>query len=124
VYVSEKSDINIVPEKVSNKALQTLQSSGDSGGKDDDQGEYIKRTTVTCTQRQGETLNGLARIHEAARKDKSLRFTSLMHHISEDLLQKAYCELRRDAATGVDNETWHEYGERLEERSTASPANP
>ena len=63
-------------------------------------------------------MNGLARIRKAAKKDKSIRFTSLMHHISEDLLVKAYRSLKRDAASGVDGETWHEYGERLEDRIT------
>lgn len=61
-------------------------------------------------------MNGLARIRRAARRDKSTRFTSLMHHISEDLLAKAYGALKRNAASGVDGETWQEYGERLRER--------
>jgi group II intron reverse transcriptase/maturase len=39
-----------------------------------------------------------------------------MHHISEDLLAKAYGALKRNAASGVDGETWQEYGERLRER--------
>jgi len=71
---------------------------------------------VTCTQGQGKTLNGLERIHKAAGQDKTLRFTSLMHHITETLLQDAYKALKRDAASGVDGETWQEYGEHLEER--------
>ncbi len=71
---------------------------------------------MTCTQRQGEAWSGLARIHKAARKDKSLRFTSLMHQISEDFLSEAYRALKRGAAAGVDGETWDEYGEQLEER--------
>lgn len=71
---------------------------------------------MTCTQRQGETLNGLERIHKAAGQDKTLRFTSLMHHITETLLHDAYKALKRDAASGVDGETWQEYGEHLEER--------
>ena len=71
---------------------------------------------MTCTQRQGKALNGLERIHKAARQDKTLRFTSLMHYITENLLREAYKALKRDAAPGVDDETWQEYGERLEER--------
>ncbi|MFN2355897.1 MAG: group II intron reverse transcriptase/maturase [Desulfopila sp.] len=71
---------------------------------------------MTCTQGQGKTLNGLERIHKAAGQDKTLRFTSLMHHITETLLQDAYKALKRDAASGVDGETWQEYGEHLEER--------
>jgi RNA-directed DNA polymerase len=63
-------------------------------------------------------LNGLDRIREAAERDRGLRFTSLMHHITEELLQEAYFALKRDAASGVDDVTWHEYGEGLEDRIT------
>lgn len=69
---------------------------------------------MTCTQRQEQTLSGLDRIRVAAQKDKSLRFTSLMHHITVDLLRDSYKSLKRDAASGIDNVTWKEYGEKLE----------
>lgn len=59
---------------------------------------------------------GLDRIRSAAKRDKTLRFTNLLHHITIDLLRDAYYALKRDAASGVDEVTWHEYGERLEER--------
>ncbi len=59
---------------------------------------------------------GLDGIREAARKDKSLRFTSLMHHITIELLRDSYHTLKRYAAPGVDDVTWREYGEQLEER--------
>lgn len=71
---------------------------------------------MTCTQGQGKALSGLERIHKAVGQDKTLRFTSLMHHITKTLLQDAYKALKRDAASGVDGETWQEYGEHLEER--------
>jgi RNA-directed DNA polymerase len=61
-------------------------------------------------------LNGLDRIREAAAKDKNLRFTNLMHHITIDLLRASYYELKRNAAAGIDEVTWHEYGEQLESR--------
>lgn len=63
-------------------------------------------------------MNGLDRIREAAARDRNLRFTSLMHHITEELLRDAYGALKRDAASGVDDVTWHEYGEGLENRIT------
>jgi hypothetical protein len=62
-------------------------------------------------------LNGLDRIREAAARDGNLRFTSLMHHITEEMLWDAYNALKRDAASGVDDVTWHEYGEGLEVRT-------
>lgn len=64
-------------------------------------------------------MSGLDRIREAARKDKGLRFTSLMHHITVDLLRESYLALKRDAAPGVDDVTWRQYGEQLEERLSA-----
>jgi RNA-directed DNA polymerase len=63
-------------------------------------------------------LYGLDRIREAAARDSTLRFTNLMHHITVDLLWAGYYALKRNAATGVDNVTWYEYGESLESRIT------
>jgi len=59
-------------------------------------------------------LSGLDRIREAAKKDKNLRFTSLMHHITIELLRDAYKALKRNAAPGIDDVTWQQYGEELE----------
>ena len=73
-----------------------------------------EKLTATCTRRQGEALNRLDRIREAARRDKNLRFTSLMHHITMDLLRDSFNALKRDVAPGIDNVTWRQYGEELE----------
>ncbi len=40
VYVSEKSDANVVPEKEPNNAVLSRDSNGGSGGKGGDQGEF------------------------------------------------------------------------------------
>ncbi len=64
-------------------------------------------------------MNRLDRIREAAERDKNLRFTSLMHHITEDLLLSAYITLNRSAAAGVDAVTWREYGKKLKEHLPA-----
>jgi len=66
-------------------------------------------------------LIGLDRIREAARRDKNLRFTSLMHHITIDLLREAYKALKRNAAPGIDEVTWQQYGEKLEENLSKPP---
>jgi group II intron reverse transcriptase/maturase len=45
-----------------------------------------------------------------------LRFTALLHHIyNPEALRAAYFGLKRQAAPGVDGETWQHYGEALEE---------
>jgi RNA-directed DNA polymerase len=59
--------------------------------------------------------SALGRIRQAAVKDKKAKFTSLMHHIYNlSTLREAYYGLKRDAAPGVDGETWRQYGENLE----------
>jgi group II intron reverse transcriptase/maturase len=45
-----------------------------------------------------------------------MRFTALLHHIYDrQTLSAAYFSLKREAAAGVDGETWRHYGERLEQ---------
>ena len=70
-----------------------------------------------CTYRHSSDLpSALARIRQAARSDSKMRFTALLHHIyNPDTLREAYFRLKRDAAPGVDGQTWRAYGEALEE---------
>jgi len=57
----------------------------------------------------------LARVRQAARKDKKMRFTTLLHHVyNPATLREAYFGLKRDAAPGVDGQTWRSYGRDLE----------
>jgi len=48
-------------------------------------------------------------IRQAARQRKRERFTSLLHHVSIDLLRLAFVRLKRNAAAGVDGLTWQDY---------------
>lgn len=68
------------------------------------------------TQGLKSASSALDRVREAARRDARQQFTNLLHHLKVDLLRRAYGALRRDAAAGVDDVTWKEYGEGLEER--------
>lgn len=61
-------------------------------------------------------LSGLERVREAARRDSQIRFTSLFHHITVDLLKDSYWQLNPKAAPGVDEVTWTEYGKGLDRR--------
>ena len=70
------------------------------------------------TQRLKEASIGLERVREAAKRDKKLRFTNLLHHIDIKRLHAAYKSLNPKAAAGVDEVTWKEYGEGLETRLT------
>ena len=69
----------------------------------------------TCrTQSRESVSQGLERVREVAKQDKKERFTSLLHHVTIDLLKDAYSWLKREAAPGVDGRTWQSYKENLE----------
>ena len=44
----------------------------------------------------------LERIRKVAKERKKEKFTALFHHISIDLLEEAFYELKENAAPGVD----------------------
>jgi group II intron reverse transcriptase/maturase len=67
------------------------------------------------TQCRGSLPDGLGRVRQAARRGER-KFTALMHHIQEPLLREAYYALKKEAAPGVDGETWREYGKHLTAR--------
>jgi RNA-directed DNA polymerase len=55
----------------------------------------------------------LAWVNEAARKDKSTRFTALMHHVDVSALERAFRRLKRSAAPGLDGATVASYEQNL-----------
>ena len=56
-------------------------------------------------------LSAFDRVRQAAKKDRKQRFTALLHHVYDvERLRTAYHALKRDAAAGVDGETWQHYG--------------
>ncbi len=56
----------------------------------------------------------LERVRQAAERDGRMRFTSLWHYVTNtEALGNAYHSLKRDAAPGVDGETWRHYGQEL-----------
>lgn len=72
---------------------------------------------VSGTQSPTEASRGLDRIRKAAREPA--RLNNLLHHVTAEMLRHSYGALKRDAATGVDEVTWREYGEGLAERLAA-----
>jgi RNA-directed DNA polymerase len=69
----------------------------------------------TCgTQGQISVSQALERIRRVAKERKKEKFTSLLHHISIDLLGEAFFELKEEAAPGVDGLTWTEYEQSLD----------
>ena len=68
------------------------------------------------TPSRNDALSALERVRQAAREDKRLRFTAHLHHIYNlDTLRMAYLSLKKEAAPGVDGETWRHYGETVAE---------
>jgi RNA-directed DNA polymerase len=56
----------------------------------------------------------LDRVRQVARRDRDVRFTALLHHVTVDRLREAYRAIRPDAAPGVDGVVWRDYGQDLE----------
>jgi RNA-directed DNA polymerase len=59
---------------------------------------------------------GLAGVRKAAKENKEMKFTALLHHLAVDLLRESFYSLKRKAAPGVDGVTWKEYETGLEDR--------
>src|SRR2546422_9590443 len=115
---SRKSDRPVVATKPANKvdpALNEAESTAEWVERRGLAEGNLPRQNTNRAQDRTVVQSALGRIRQAAVKDKRVRFTSLMHHIYDlSMLREAYYALKRDAAPGVDGETWREYGEELE----------
>src|SRR5712691_7055013 len=108
-----KSDRPEVPEKSPNNArpsaAEGMEGKGLAKGN-------LPQQNASRTPSREDALSALERVRQAASKDKKLRFTALLHHIyNPETLRKAYYSLKKEAAPGVDGETWRHYGETLED---------
>ena len=108
-----KSDRPTVPAKSPNNAGQP--AAEEMEGKGLAEGNLQEQNALR-TQRRASAHSALERVRQAARKDRKTQFTALMHHIyNPETLRAAYFGLKKEAAPGVDGETWRHYGEALEE---------
>jgi group II intron reverse transcriptase/maturase len=109
----EKSDDAIVAVKPANTTEQhaSVAESGERRAKAE--GNASQQSTYR-TQRRVSVSQALERIRKVARERKKEKFTSLFHHISVELLDDSFFELKRDAAAGIDGLTWKAYGQDLE----------
>jgi group II intron reverse transcriptase/maturase len=107
-----KSDRPVVPTKLPNKTGRPVAEAVE--GKGLAKGNPSSQSTLR-TQGRARVSNARARIRQAAKRDKQMRFTALFHHISDvAALRDAYFRLKREAAPGLDGVTWQQYGEQLE----------
>jgi RNA-directed DNA polymerase len=107
-----KSDSSIEPAKPPNEAEPEAKEVVEERGLA--KGNLLGRNMSRTQSRQGMS-SALERIRQAARRDKRQRFTALLHHVYDvERLSTAYFALRREAAPGIDGETWRQYGENLQ----------
>src|SRR4029434_3089573 len=107
-----ESDSPIVPAKPSNEAEPEAKEAAEERGLA--KGNWLERNMLRTQSRQG-MPSRLERIRQAARRDRRQRFTAVLHHVYEiERLRVAYFALRREAAPGIDGETWRQYGEDLQ----------
>ena len=112
-YVSEESHGGIVPMNHLNKDKIP---SAESGEGRPPVKENAGQPNTYPTQSGKGVSQGLAGVRKAAKENKEMKFTALLHHLTVDLLRESYYSLKRKAAPGVDGVRWHEYEEGIEGR--------
>ncbi len=105
---SRKSDSNIVPRKPANNEGKT--SAEQVEGRALTKGNIIN-TAAVRTQGRGASSIGLYGVRRKALQEKNAKFDNLFHHLTPELLTNSFYELKRKAASGVDEITWHMYKE-------------
>ena len=113
MHEPEKSDPVVVAVKPTNKAEPSAAESVEprTGTK----GNADQQSTRRAQDRES-VSQALERVRQAARQRKKEKFTSLLHHIDPAMLRTAFLAIRRDAAPGVDGETWVDYEKDLDRR--------
>src|SRR5213594_1130626 len=107
-----KSDRPVVPEKSPNKAGQPVAEGMEGRGLAKGN---LPQQNASRTPSRKDAPSALERVRQAAGKDKKLQFTALLHHIYNlETLRRAYFRSKKEAAPGMDGETWRHYGEQLE----------
>lgn len=112
VNAGEESDALVVPEKPVNSVVTPEES---VEGRSAANGKLGERNTLRAQDREG-VLTYLERVGERARQRKGEKFDNLLSHIKVPLLREAFARLNKRAAAGVDEETWAQYAENLDER--------
>src|SRR3954451_16314165 len=111
MYGRGKSDSAIVAAKLVNKAGRLAAESVErrAGAK-----RKAAQRNARRAQDRESVSRGLDRIRKVAKERKKEKFTALFHHLSLDLLEQAFFELKDNAAPGVDGLTWTDYEADLE----------
>ncbi|HKU24024.1 MAG TPA: group II intron reverse transcriptase/maturase [Candidatus Sulfotelmatobacter sp.] len=111
--VPEESHDGIVPMNHSNKDERPLAENEE--GRPSIK-ENAGQPHTYPTQSGKGVSQGLAGVRKAARENKEMKFTALLHHLTVDLLRESFYSLKKKAAPGVDGVTWQEYETGIEDR--------
>ena len=114
MHVSGKSDSFVLPKKQANNAGPS--SAAESVEERRLTEENASQPLLVRTQSRGIRSRGLLGVREAARHDKKMRFNNLLNHVTPELLQASFFDLKKQAAPGIDGETWAEYADNFEAR--------
>ena len=112
-HALEKSDCAVLPVNRPNKGRQLPAEAGEGRAQ---MKENIDQSRMLPTQSGNRMSQGLDGVRKAARGKKQERFTSLLHHVTVDLLRDGFYALKRQASPGVDGVRWQEYESGLEGR--------
>ena len=110
----QKSDGLVVPMKSSNKVAKAAAETVE--GRSPAKGNTNQQNALRTQSREVGAPSALDRVREAANKDKGRKFTTLLHHLTEERLRAAFFELKKKAAPGIDGVTWDSYSMQLDER--------
>ena len=112
-----KSDCGVVPKKLPNKAAGQAPAAAEVVEERPwAKGNAVEAHTFRRSSRVYDVHSALDGIRQTAKGNREARFTTLMHHVyAVQRLEAAYYALKRDAAAGVDGQTWHSYGQGLQE---------
>ena len=113
---SGKSDCCVVPKKLPNKAAGQAPAAAEAvEGRRQAKGNAIAARMSRRTIRTYDVGTALDGIRQTARGRCDAKFTGLLHHIyAVERLEQAYLAIKRDAAAGIDGQTWQSYGQNLE----------
>src|SRR5271168_184916 len=109
---TEKSDLPEVAKKRANKAASAAAELVERRGGTKENAEL--QSTVR-TQSRAAVSQAQGRIREAVIRNRQDKLTALLHHLTVDVLRASFFGLKKSAAPGVDEVTWTEYAEGLEE---------
>ena len=109
----EKSDSVIVAVKSANKGASApaepmeprAEPEGNPGGQ-----------STRRTQDRESVSQAADRIRQFVQRERKVRLTTLLHHVTVDALRWAFFELKKNAAAGADGMTWRMYEKGLEGR--------